>query len=757
MMNHYFRKCVATAAILISYTLAPWDQTAFAMDKPSDDGGSGTIVDCAVADENASSNIHCVKPLSTWPLPNPSLNNVTFSTLPSHASGKTGQRGYVIDIRDVRYLDFNIPETRFTPVDCSRVKQSMWPNVASCSAHTPTCGEIFSGDATTERLSFPTWPLSNWHTLRPGMPQNVPSFAINTNHFDLRGFRWPEKPDDLPGGVSYNEPCSKPFGASISNGFILADPNTPEIDVDGRSLPLSDALALFPSASASPIAIIPAAQISSSGAIFGSSRAVIAGNLTFHNGTTFLADATKPLSPVGRTAIGLTPINNGQSFRMVILVVQNGRRGTGGDTGFTVPDVNNYLRDSFGSQTVFVLDGSGSSQFVSSQPPSIGALGSVPFHRCVGAPRTACTAPGDQVGNRDRERPIPTFLNILAPGNQIEPPRVAVTQSQSWTSDMAGWTSNSTNPRFAADVNGDGRNDLIGFGTNSVIIDISTGSSFYRSSTRLNDFTTSQGWSNFNEYPRLVGDVDRSGHAAIVGFTKKSGQIRVSRNSNGIYINSENWSTDAMANWPSWNTFPRMLGDVDGDGRQDIVGFGQTEVFVALSTGAAFSPSRVWSTNFTVNQGWTTQDRFPRLVGDVDGDGRADIVGFNEQGNVVVSRSTGQNFAQETNWLTGQTGWTSQDTLPRFLQDMNGDGKADVVWISARQVLVSFSTGTSFTSPSFWSNDFSQAQGWASMDRFPRLTGDFNGDGVGDLLGFGNASNPIVIRANTSGGPFIPK
>ncbi len=84
-----------------------------------------------------------------------------------------------------------------------------------------------------------------------------------------------------------------------------------------------------------------------------------------------------------------------------------------------------------------------------------------------------------------------------------------------------------------------------------------------------------------------------------------------------------------------------------GDGDADIVGFGDGGVFVARSVGlresAGFLSARLVFPNFGASPivgEWASQDRFPRKLADVNGDNRDDIVGFPDAG-VVVALATG--------------------------------------------------------------------------------------------------------------------
>ena len=84
---------------------------------------------------------------------------------------------------------------------------------------------------------------------------------------------------------------------------------------------------------------------------------------------------------------------------------------------------------------------------------------------------------------------------------------------------------------------------------------------------------------------------------------------------------------------------PRIMADTTGDKRADIVGFGEAGTYVsrALPVGRFEDPVlRIPNFGYTAG-GWRVE-RHPRFVVDTTGDGRADVVGFGDAG-VYVSRS----------------------------------------------------------------------------------------------------------------------
>jgi hypothetical protein len=316
---------------------------------------------------------------------------------------------------------------------------------------------------------------------------------------------------------------------------------------------------------------------------------------------------------------------------------------------------------------------------------------------------------------------------------------------------VGGWGSQDRYPRILADVNGDGRADVVGFGVAGTWVALARPSGGYEAaSLAIGNFgEVIGGWTTQDRFPRTMADVNGDGRADVVGFGLAGVWVALADGAGGF-------ATPALAlgafgevagGWARQERYPRMLADVNGDGRADVVGFGVAGVWVAQGTvaGTFGAPYQALGAFGEVAGGWTGQDRFPRLLADVNGDGRADVVGFGLGGVwVATANSTGRFDAPQL--LLGAFGevaggWTSQDLFPRTVADVNGDGRADVVGFGRAGVWVALANGSGgFDAPRLAIGAFgAEAGGWSSQDRFPRMLADVNGDGWAEVIGFGNA------------------
>lgn len=235
-----------------------------------------------------------------------------------------------------------------------------------------------------------------------------------------------------------------------------------------------------------------------------------------------------------------------------------------------------------------------------------------------------------------------------------------------------------------------------------------------------------------------VGDVDGDGRADIVTFThgdSTSGPL-------DVYVALSNGATFGTAQkWHDWwahRGHTPMLGDFDGDGRADIWAFTDKQVWVRRSRGFDFNGG-----GYETPVGSTTAVSIG-AVGDVSGDGRADAVVFANDGtgDVHVMLATTSGFGAKTKW---HDAFSYAGETP-MLADMNGDGRADLVsatqGLSGRELRVALSTGSSFGARATWRSNHIQAS------EVPAL-GDFNGDGKHDVLRF--IGNGVVSAANSTG------
>ncbi|WP_137179344.1 VCBS repeat-containing protein [Roseomonas sp. AR75] len=313
------------------------------------------------------------------------------------------------------------------------------------------------------------------------------------------------------------------------------------------------------------------------------------------------------------------------------------------------------------------------------------------------------------------------------------------------------WSAQSQYPRGAADVNGDGRADIFGFGNAGMWVSLANASGgFDAPYLAVSNFGFVAGsWLSQDLYPRSVTDVDGDGLADVVGFGNAGVWVALADGIGGfepmrLVLNGFGYQAGS---WLSQDRFPRAMADVNGDGRADVVGFGNAGVWVALADGTGgFGPMRLALDAFGFVAGsWESQDNFPRGMADVNGDGLADVYGFGNAG-VWIALADGAGGFEASRLVLGAFGrqagsWENGNLFPRQLADMNGDGLADVVGFGNAGVWVALADGTGgFEDPVLAVEGFGVVAGsWESQDRYPRLAADVTGDGRAEVIGFGNA------------------
>lgn len=293
----------------------------------------------------------------------------------------------------------------------------------------------------------------------------------------------------------------------------------------------------------------------------------------------------------------------------------------------------------------------------------------------------------------------------------------------------------------SADFNGDGRDDIVTFTQNElgdVYVALSTGSGFTGTSTKWHDWFALAG-----ETP-ATGDVNGDGKDDIITFTHGS-------NADVYVALSTGTGFGASTKWHDFFALSGevpAVGDVNGDGKDDIVTFNRdasADVYVALSTGSGFGASQKWHDFFALG------GEFPG-VADVNGDGKDDLVTFTRGSlaDVYVALSSGTGFGPGVKW---HDFFAVGAESPR-LGDFNGDGAADIATFTndaAGDVYVALSDRQgAFVGTTVKWHDF-----FALAGEFP-YTGDFDGDRKADIVTFTHTSGADVYTAVSTGTGFGP-
>ncbi|MCA6380660.1 MAG: VCBS repeat-containing protein [Cytophagales bacterium] len=377
-----------------------------------------------------------------------------------------------------------------------------------------------------------------------------------------------------------------------------------------------------------------------------------------------------------------------------------------------------------GSNTVSVFRNTGSAGTISYAAKVDFTTGSLPFSVSIGdldGDGKADLAVANYSSNT-----VSVFRNTGSPG----------TISYAAKVDFTTGSGSGPNSVSIGDLDGDGKADLAvaNYNSNTVSVIRNTGSAGTISYAAKVDFTT-----GFAPYSVSIGDLDGDGKADLAVANGSGSSVSVFRNTGSAGTISYAAKVDFTT-----GLFPYSvsIGDLDGDGKADLAIANQSSntVSVFRNTGSAGTISYAAKVDFA-----TGSDPSSASIGDLDEDGKADLAVANASSNTVsVFRNTGSagtiSYATKVDFATGIS------PLSVSIGDLDGDGKADLAVANkgSNTVSVFRNTGSAGTISYAAKVDFAADEGSYSVS-----IGDLDGDGKADLAVANYNSNTVSVFRNT--------
>jgi hypothetical protein len=271
-------------------------------------------------------------------------------------------------------------------------------------------------------------------------------------------------------------------------------------------------------------------------------------------------------------------------------------------------------------------------------------------------------------------------------------------------------------PGSHTDFNGDGRDDLLLRSDSGSVTDwLGQASGAFTTNSANFLSQVDSGWQIVG-----AGDFNGDGRSDIL-WRSGSGLVTdwLASSNGSFYGNSSNFLSQVDSSWHIVGT-----GDFNGDGRSDILwrsDSGLVTDWLATANGSFYGNA----SNFLSQMGATWH---VAATGDFNGDGLTDILWYNDAGTVTDwlgqpnggFTQNGANFQAQvgTSWHVAGVG------------DFNGDGRADILWLSDSGQVTDWLADSH---GGFYGNSASFLTQVAAGSHVVE-TGDFNGNGVDDVL-----------------------
>jgi hypothetical protein len=313
-----------------------------------------------------------------------------------------------------------------------------------------------------------------------------------------------------------------------------------------------------------------------------------------------------------------------------------------------------------------------------------------------------------------------------------------------------------------ADVNGDGRADLIAYHkkTTKVNVTLSTGTNFGGGNLGSKTWNTNSGYDEANWIILPPADVNGDKKADLIAYHKTSTKVDVTlstgTNFGGGNLGYQVWNANSGYDMANWNLL--APADVNGDGKSDLIAYHKTstKIDATLSTGTNFGGGNLGFQVWNNNSGYDLTNWMLLDPADVNGDKKADLIAYHKTSTKVdVTLSTGTNFGggnlgfQVWNANTGYdlTNWNLLAPA-----DVNKDGRADLIAYHKKtsKVDVTLSTvNNNFGGGNLGYKVWNTNTGYDEANWILMPPADVNRDGRVDLIAYHKNSTKVDVTLST--------
>lgn len=319
---------------------------------------------------------------------------------------------------------------------------------------------------------------------------------------------------------------------------------------------------------------------------------------------------------------------------------------------------------------------------------------------------------------------------------------------------------------YVADFDGDGKKDLFVFNGSdwgsfgpyfALLRSNGTGFDCIKRYDKL-----LEGWQMSAGDKFHVGDFDGDGKDdfyivnTTTWSTKYVGMMKSTGNSMSFVKRYDN-NLGAPGYWIMNKNDKFYVGDFDGDNKDDLYmanlqDWSTNYVGMIKSGGNTLNCIKVFNNTLP---GWTMADNDQHLVGDFNGDGKADMYVFNGTNwnpeYLLMVRSTGADLAYVKRYDGAIPGWEMAPNDRLLLADVNGDGKKDLYIYNTNNwdkeylgILTSSGTALAGT----WQKDWIGSWNLGGVDKL--AVTNFNGGSGYDDLFIYNTNWFGMLRSNTT-------